>query len=449
MAEYRYIGMHLSGRIMQGVVSARGRRAARHRVEEIALHRKFRVQKLERKATYIYRVRKGQEAVIRGEQKAFSADEIRRALEKMGFKILSLQRKLLDFKMKPPSKDIVMFIRLSADLLREKMAYDEILFLLGNDITNHTLKQAIQEINQDLKDGKDGAEVFGKQADVIGRFPAQLLGVATKSGNMAEIYESTAKFVERNDDFKRGLRAALIMPGIVVIAIVAATIFYVAYIFPETAKLFTQFDIEIPPMTKATLDMSNFLQANFWWMTGGFLLLCIIFARMATSERGKYILSKYMIRIPVIGTLLHKISIEIWCRVFYSLYSGAGENVDAIRTAAEACRNPYMEKQIKDIAIPLMLKEGMGLVEALEQTGVFTRNALQRLHAGTESGTVREMALQVANYYERETSYKLQNVIDMIQVAIAMLILVLMTAITVVSAETAFIKPKHTTRVIR
>jgi type IV pilus assembly protein PilC len=449
MAEYRYIGMHSSGRVMQGVISARGKHAARRKVEEIATHRQFRVQKLEKKAVFMYRVRRGQEEVIKGHQKAFSADEVRRALEKMGYKILSLQKKLFVIRFKPPSRDIVMFIRLSADMLREKVAYDDILFLLGNDITNPTLKQAIHEINQDLKDGKDGGEVFGKQADVLGRFPAQLLGVATKSGNMAEIYESTAKFVERNDDFKRGLRAALIMPGIVVLAIIIAMVFYVAYIFPETAKLFTQFKIEIPPMTKATLEMSKFLQGNFLWMSGVFVLICIIIARFATSERGRFFLSKYLIRIPVIGALLHKISIEIWCRVFYSLYSGAGENIEAIRTASEACRNPYMEKQIKEIAIPLMLKEGMGLVEALEQTGVFTKNALQRLHAGTESGTVREMALQVANYYEKETGYKLHNVIDMIQVAIAMLILVAMTAITIVSAETAFIKPTQTTKIIR
>jgi len=443
MAEFRYMGMGVNGRILQGVISANGRRDAMKRVDEIARHRKFRLQKLERKATFIYRVRRGQEAVISGQQKAFSAEEVRRALEKMGFKILSLQKKLLAFHLKPPSRDIVMFIRLSADLLREKMAYNDILFLLGNDIQNPTLKQAIREIDQDLKDGKDGEEVFGKQADILGRFPAQLLGVATKSGNMAEIYESTAKFVERNDDFKRSMKAALIMPGIVILALIAAVVFYVAYIFPETAKMFLKFDIEMPPMTAFTLRMSEFLQANFWWMLGACVLAVLVFARYATSQKGRFVLSKYLIRIPIIGPLLHKTSIEIWCRVFYSLYSGSGENVEAIRTAAEACRNPYMEQQIRDIAIPLMLKEGMGLVEALQKTGVFTENALQRLHAGTESGTVREMALQVANYYEKETTYKLHNIIDMIQVGIAILILIVMTAITIVSAETAVIKPQH------
>jgi type IV pilus assembly protein PilC len=344
--------------------------------------------------------------------------------------------------MKPPAKDIVMFIRLSADLLREKLPYDEILNLLSNDMDNKALKQTLKEINQDLKDGKDGAEVFGKQADALGKFPAHMLGVASKSGNMVEIYESTAKFLERNEEFKKNLKSALIMPAVVVVALLAAVLFYVAYIFPETANMFLKFDIELPPMTAATLAMSTWLQSNALVILGLLAVIGVLMGRFATSAKGRFMLSQYMLKIPVIGTLMHKTSIEIWCRVFYSLYSGSGENVEAIRIAAEACRSPYMERQIKEIAIPMMLKEGQGLVEALEKTDVFTKNALSRLHSGAETGTIRETAIQVANYYEKETTHKLRNIIDLIQVAIAMAIMVVMTAITIISSETAVIKPK-------
>lgn len=443
MAEFRYQGIALSGRIMQGIISARTRKEARKRAEEYAQQRRFKLQSLERKTTFVYKVRKGKEAAITGYQKAFSADEVRRALEKLGYNVLSIQKKFFDWRMKPPSKDVVMFIRLSADLLREKLPYDEILNLLSNDMDNKALKQALREINQDLKDGKDGAEVFGKQSDALGKFPAHLLGVASKSGNMVEIYESTAKFLERNEEFKKNLKSALIMPSIVILALAGAVLFYVAYIFPQTAKMFLKFDIELPPMTATTLKISQMIQDHALMILVGTSAVTFFAARFFLSPRGRYLASKYMIKVPVVGTLMHKTSIEIFCRVFYSLYSGSGENVEAIRTAAEACRSPYMEKQIKEIAIPMMLKDGQGLVEALEKTGVFTKNALSRLHSGAETGTVRETALQVANYYEKETTHKLRNIIDMIQVAIAMIIMIVMTAITIVSSETAVIRPKH------
>lgn len=442
MAEFRYQGIGISGRVMQGIITARSKREAQKRVDEIAKQRRFRIQALQRKGTFVYKVRKGHENVVRGQQKAFTSDEVRRALEKMGYSVLAIQRKLFDFRLKPPSKEIVMFIRLSADLLREKLPYDEILNLLSNDMDNKTLRQSLKEINQDLKDGKDGVEVFGKQADIIGKFPAHMLGVASKSGNMVEIYESTAKFLERNEEFKKNLKSAMIMPSIVILALAGAVLFYVAYIFPETAKMFLKFDIVLPPMTAATLKLSDWLQSNALFLFGGSGVLAVLLARFLMTAKGRFVASRYLIKFPVVGPLMHKTSIEIWCRVFYSLYSGSGENVEAIRIAAEACRSPYMEKRIKDVAIPMMLKEGQGLVEALEKTGVFTRNALSRLHSGAETGTIRETALQVANYYEKETTHKLRNIIDLIQVAIALIIMVVMTAITIVSSETAVIRPK-------
>ena len=55
---------------------------------------------------------------------------------------------------------------------------------------------------------------------------------------------------------------------------------------------------------------------------------------------------------------------------------------------------------------------------------------------------VRETALQLANYYERETSYKLKSVVDFMQLWVALIIMIVMTAITIVSSEVSIIKPK-------
>ncbi len=84
-----------------------------------------------------------------------------------------------------------------------------------------------------------------------------------------------------------------------------------------------------------------------------------------------------------------------------------------------------------------MVKKGIGVTDAFEATGVFTETALSRFHSGEETGTIKNTALQLANYYESETVYKLKNFIEMVQVFIAMIIMVVMIALTLVSAETA------------
>jgi len=228
----------------------------------------------------------------------------------------------------------------------------------------------------------------------------------------------------------------------VVAALIAACLFYLAYVFPETAKMFLKFDIDLPPMTATTLKISNLLQANALYIFGGIGVICAVAARLVTTAKGRLFISRHIVKVPVIGPLIHKTSIEIWFRVFFSLYSGSGENIEAIRIAAEACRSPWIEKRIKEVALPMMLKEGQGIVEALEATGVFTKNALSRLRSGAETGTIRETSIQVANYYEKETTYKLRAIIDLIQVVIALLIMVVMTGITIVSSETAVVRPK-------
>ncbi len=142
------------------------------------------------------------------------------------------------------------------------------------------------------------------------------------------------------------------------------------------------------------------------------------------------------------GSLIHKTLIEVFCRVFYTLYSGSAESIDPIRIAAEAAGNSYFEQQIKQVAIPLMVKKGIGITEAFEASGVFTETALSRFHSGEETGTLKNTALQLANYYESETVFRLKNIIELVQVIIAMVIMIVMIALTLISAETATISPK-------
>jgi type IV pilus assembly protein PilC len=388
-------------------------------------------------------VQRGADKPVLGEQKAFTKEEVQEALSKMGFRVLSVKKKPFNMKMKPPTTEIVTFVRVSADLIRQKLPYNEILQLMVNDIENKVLRDSIREINNELKQGKDSEKVFVKQEQVLGRFTAHMLGLASKSGNMAEIYDSTAKFLERQAEFRKNLKSALIMPIVTLIALFGACVYYVAFIFPGMAEIFIRLKVPMEqfPMTNATLKMSYFLQDNYVILLIATLVPLVFFIRFLTTERGQFLRDKYIWKLPVLGTLLHKTAIEIFCRVFYALYSGAGENIDVIKMAAEACGNKYMEHQIKSVAVPMMVEKGAGITEAFDASGVFTKTAISRLHSGAETGTVKHTALQLAEYYEKETSYKMRNAIDYIQLWISMIIMIVLTALTLVSSETATFHP--------
>ncbi len=443
MAEFRVEAMSANGQPIQGILEAESIRAAKRKASQMAQQRKLKIVRVIPRSTWVYKVQRGTEKPVTGEQKAFTKAEVQDALQKMGYRVIHVQKRLLDLKMKPPSTEIVTFVRVSADLIRQKLPFNEVMQLLVNDIQNRTLRESIKDINTELKQGRDSEKAFIKHEATLGRFTAHMLGLASKSGNMAEIYESTAKFLERQAEFKKNLRSALITPLVTLVVLFGAVVYYVGYIFPATAGLFRKFNIDLPPMTKATLDISDFLVENMLYLTLASVIPLILAVRYFTTEKGRFIMDKYIWKVPVMGTLLHKMSIEIFCRVFYALYSGAGENIEVIRMAAEACGNKYMEHQIKTVAIPLMVQKGTGITEAFDASGVFTKTAIARFHSGAETGTVKNSALQLGEYYEKETSYKMRNAIDFIQLIISFIIMIVLTALTIVSSETATIHPKN------
>jgi type IV pilus assembly protein PilC len=442
MVEVRFNAMKLNGQSVSGNLTEPTFREAKQKIHKLAERHQIKIQSIEKKCTYIYKIRKGKEKPIIGEQRAFSKEEVGNALRKLGYDVVSINKKILELNLKPPQQDIVSFVKISAELLEQKLPYSEILTLLINDIENKTLKETLKQINNDLKKGADSESTFMRYQGIFGKFTAYMLGLASKSGNMAEIYRATAKFLERQQEFRKNLRSALITPIITLFVLFLAVIFYVGYIFPETAKLFVKFDIELPPLTASTLVFSDFLMGNMLLVIIFMVVPPIIFWRYTKTKSGKFFVNKYMLKIPIIGSLIHKTLIEVFCRVFYTLYSGSAESIEPIRIAAEATGNAYFEAQIKTVAIPLMIKKGIGITEAFEASGVFTETALSRFHSGEETGTIKNTALQLANYYESETVYRLKNVIELIQVGIAMVIMIVMIGLTLVSAETATISPK-------
>jgi type IV pilus assembly protein PilC len=77
----------------------------------------------------------------------------------------------------------------------------------------------------------------------------------------------------------------------------------------------------------------------------------------------------------------------------------------------------------------------------MEAAGVFTRTSLTRLKTGSETGNILQAAQQIATYYEAETTYKMNAMIEYIQTFVGLFISIAITWLTVVSAEIATVSP--------
>src|SRR5512137_2813018 len=130
MPEFRIEGLSTTGKPVQGVIESENPRAAKQKAQLMATQRKFKLIRIVPRATFLYKVQRGTDKPVLGEQKAFTKEEVQDALTKMGFRVLSVKKKTFDVKMKPPTTEIVTFVRVSADLIRQKLPYNEILQLM-------------------------------------------------------------------------------------------------------------------------------------------------------------------------------------------------------------------------------------------------------------------------------------------------------------------------------
>lgn len=442
--EIRFKGVNSQGKLVQGTFSVSSRKEVKDYVAKLTQRHQIRVQSVEYKKDFNYKVKMPMGKAFTGRQSAYSKDEVAQALKRMGYTDFVINQVIFDLKLRPSAQDIMMFIKLSTNMLKDKMSFGKILSMLAEEQPNRMMREALIQIESQLKQGVEGREVFMRFTDIFGKFPAFMLGLATRSGNMTEIFEATNKFIERDMEIRKNIKKTLISPMFAIVATIGAVVYYVVDIFPATAELFIKYKMPLPPMTKATLQLSDWL-GNYWFiLLLVFAIPAIVIWRWWSTVKGRIWKDKHIIKMPIVGNLIHKSSIEIFFRVFGTIYSGAGDNIETIKTAAEACRNAYMEQQIKNITIPLMLKEGEGFVPAMEASGVFTKTALTRLKTGSETGNILQAAQQIATYYEAETTYKMQAMIEYIQSFVGIFIAVAITALTVVSAEIATVSPPTT-----
>jgi type IV pilus assembly protein PilC len=436
--EYRITARDLSGKTVQRFVFAPSYLQARKKAKTICELNRSVLVSLKKKRNFNYRVRRGNKEIT-GIQSAYSRREVVSALERLGFKV-KFVRAAFDFKMAASTGEIVSFIGTSAKLLEQKMPYTEVLRIMSNNVRDNYLKTALRDIIQDLKNGVDSRDAFARQGKVFGEHTALMLGIASKSGNMTSIFQSVARLVERQADFKKGLTSSLILPAVTSLTLVGAIAFYVVYLLPQMAEMLAPVTSKMPPLTEATLKFSAFVQQNVAWLTSVSLLAIIGFYAYLLSASGRMAFHRFIIRVPYMGRIMRNTSVEIFCRVLGIIYTSSGENIDAIRLAGEASGNRFLEKQIKTIAVPLMLKYGTELAHALEQTAFFPDMVVSRFRTAGETGDVKATSSQLADYYQMENQYAMKNLVSFIEVAISMIIMGALVFLTYLSSETASIR---------
>ena len=171
LLEYRFKGYSPQGKLVQGTFSVGSRKECKEYIAQLSAKYQLRIETLEKKKDYLYTVMVPGRKPFKGRQSAFAKDEVATALTKMGYSDFKINPVLFDIPSRASTPDVMMFIKLSATMLRDKMSFGKILEMLAEEQTNRAMKDALVQIESQLKSGTEGREVFMHFTHVFGKFP--------------------------------------------------------------------------------------------------------------------------------------------------------------------------------------------------------------------------------------------------------------------------------------
>ena len=120
-----------------------------------------------------------------------------------------------------------------------------------------------------------------------------------------------------------------------------------------------------------------------------------------------------VLKLPMFGSLEKKIEVSRFSRTMASLLSSGVAILQALTITKTILNNRVIAATMGPLHQGL--KEGNGLSEPLQQTGIFPPLAVHMITVGEETGSLDVMLTKVANTYDREVERSIKQLISLIE----------------------------------
>lgn len=333
-----------------------------------------------------------------------------------------------------PRMEVMHFSRQIAAFVRTGIPIIDAVRVVEESTGSKRFGMILAEVREQLEAGVPFSEALAPHASV---FPPYYLGIlrsAELTGQLDTVLDQLAVYIERDVEARSRVKSALTYPAVVLVMSIATMVIMVAYVLPKFVDFFKELDSELPLPTRMLLGFSDGFQ-RFKWVLLALLILAIVGNRLVTrSTRGREIRTKILMSLPVIGVILQYSAVERFCRIIGAMMRAGVPLPDTMAAAIESTNNAVFERQLR-IARDEML-EGEGVAGPLQRTELFPMAAVQMIRVGEETGTLDQQIDSAANFYARETEYKLKRLTDLFEpaVVIFMGLIVGFVAVALISA---------------
>jgi type IV pilus assembly protein PilC len=344
---------------------------------------------------------------IKGEFQAKSANFVRAELRKQ-----NINPTVVKPKPKPlfgkagkriSSLEITIFSRQLATMLQSGVPMVQSFEILAGGQKNERMKLMLEDIRNSLSGGQTLTESLGRHPVQFDELYRNLVRAGEGAGVLDTVLDTLATYKERIEALKGKIKKALFYPiGVMVVAILVSSILLI-FVIPQFEDVFKNFGAELPAFTMMYVHASRFM-VKWWWLlllgfAGSVTAFITVYKR---SLKLQHLMDRLMLRLPVIGQILHQSAIARFARTLALTFKAGVPLVEALEICGGATGsivyNQAVMKMKEDVSV------GYPLNMAMKQVNIFPHMVTQMTAVGEEAGALDTMLFKVAEFYEQEVN---------------------------------------------
>lgn len=370
---------------------------------------------------------------IRGKE---TADDYQQLIEKLKEKNLfctsytELVEKEEKARYKFKTKDLAFLCRQLSSMLTSGISIVRALNILYTQQEDKKMKAVLLEIYEDVQRGRSFSESVASKKGVFPMFFVSMVAAGEASGNLDMIMQRVSDHYAKENKINNKIKSSMTYPIVLLVMMLIIMLALFTFILPMFMDMFSSPD-EIPALTKAMMDFSDFLKEK-WYICIAIVIALVFAVRIllkTPSTRLKY--DELLCKMPKVGKLMKTIYTSRFARTMSNLFSSGMQMVECIEKSVSTLGNSYIEKVFREQVIE-DVKQGESLSNAVTKTNIFEGIFTSIIYVGEESGTLDDILAKTADYYDEEADTAISKLVGLME---PMLIIVLGIGVGLVVAS--------------
>jgi type IV pilus assembly protein PilC len=337
-------------------------------------------------------------------------------------------------KKKVKKRDLMHLCRQLAVFVRSGVTVMDALEVLAEESSDKVMSKALSGMMGALGAGARFSEAASLHPELFPQYAVEVLRSAELTGNLDQVLDQLGDYLEREIETSQKIKSALTYPVIVVILAIAVSTVLVTFVLPRFESFFKSLKAKLPLPTRVLLDIGAWVGKDGPYLAVALLIVAVVAFLLSRTEKGKEVLDKLVLKIPMVGNLVHIAIVERFCRLLASMVVAGVGLPEAIAVVTAATNNAVFRNRLTAARGAMM--RGEGLAGPLATTGLFPGAARRMFMVGENTGNLDEQLQSAAKYLDSELNYKLKRFTDMLEpaVIIAVGFIVGFVAIALISA---------------